>query len=189
MNITAAPVRAGLTDARDRLRAWAARAGLDATSTDVFVLACWEAMLELAAPGDHREYGLIILDVACPAPGTVTARIVHDPAGPRPTIGAPLRQGLRVAATLVDSVDIDPATTGITVTVHHASASRPQPASTNDKPERRPEPASGAQALEPGTSEAVEWGCRCSVLLNGPNVPVEQRLTAPDCPLHAPLPP
>lgn len=36
----------------------------------------------------------------------------------------------------------------------------------------------------PGSASAVAQGCLCPVLINGPVTPVEELLTAPDCPMH-----
>lgn len=36
----------------------------------------------------------------------------------------------------------------------------------------------------PGSGDAIANGCVCPVLINGPEVPADQLLTAPDCPLH-----
>ncbi|ODU03966.1 MAG: hypothetical protein ABS81_12150 [Pseudonocardia sp. SCN 72-86] len=37
----------------------------------------------------------------------------------------------------------------------------------------------------PGTGEAVDLGCRCPVLVNGPATPSAELLVAPDCGMHA----
>ncbi|MFC4947359.1 hypothetical protein [Pseudonocardia sp. GCM10023141] len=36
----------------------------------------------------------------------------------------------------------------------------------------------------PGSAAAVDQGCLCPVLINGPSTPANQLLTAPDCPMH-----
>ncbi|RTL64330.1 MAG: hypothetical protein EKK42_25830 [Pseudonocardiaceae bacterium] len=37
----------------------------------------------------------------------------------------------------------------------------------------------------PGTGAAVDLGCRCPVLVNGPATPSAELLVAPDCGMHA----
>lgn len=42
-----------------------------------------------------------------------------------------------------------------------------------------------AEPMEPpGPESAVDEGCLCPVLINGPGTPPEQRLVAPDCDVH-----
>ncbi len=37
----------------------------------------------------------------------------------------------------------------------------------------------------PGSAAAVDLGCRCPVLVNGPWAPPDNPLIAPDCTLHS----
>ncbi|WP_214403119.1 hypothetical protein [Pseudonocardia lacus] len=36
----------------------------------------------------------------------------------------------------------------------------------------------------PGSDAALELGCRCPTLINGPRTPPDALLTAPDCGVH-----
>lgn len=36
----------------------------------------------------------------------------------------------------------------------------------------------------PGSPDAIANGCVCPILINGPEIPADQLLTAPDCVLH-----